>query len=568
LNEEGLPRLREKFSYPVIRGLVVQELYFPSHNQLCRTTFNEKVLLSIDDCRKRQLVSIADQAESSGLEAMLVTDELLLCYKRCRRRAFLDMHGDRTQQDSEPEFLLKLRQDNMAHRQAILKVAPYSSPNYPRGDWEAGARATLELMQQGVERISQAVLLVQMAEGVTLLSRPDLLVKQPGESNFGDWMYVPTTIKLGRRPKPEYQILAAFASHLLAAVQGVMPSTAQLILRRQDSYMVSLERWVPIMQEILAECIETLLGQQEPEVFISRQKCTLCHWYSSCYAIAQREQHISLLPGVTPSRYRDLQVLGVTTVESLAESAISLLEPSIGSEVASELVLQAQSSVQNRAILRPRGFQEANTLGLFTNTDAIPTASVELYFDIEAEPELQLDYLLGVLVIDKRDRTETFHPFLAEYPSDEASIWQQFLNLVERYPEAPIFHFSDYEVETVKRLAKLYQTPQELLQPLLSRFVDVHWQVTTIATLPVESYSLKHLARWLGFEWRDSGITGSQCVCLYNQWLKRGDRSALDIIQRYNEDDCRATYHLKNWLVNFVQESVHNSTQSYAKISE
>ncbi|MBD0363688.1 MAG: ribonuclease H-like domain-containing protein, partial [Coleofasciculus sp. C3-bin4] len=52
-------------------------------------------------------------------------------------------------------------------------------------------------------------------------------------------------------------------------------------------------------------------------------------------------------------------------------------------------------------------------------------------------------------------------------------------------------------------------------------------------------------------------ITGSQCVCLYDQWLKTGDRSLLDVILRYNEDDCRATYHLKNWLVDFLQDIPH-----------
>jgi uncharacterized protein len=191
----------------------------------------------------------------------------------------------------------------------------------------------------------------------------------------------------------------------------------------------------------------------------------------------------------------------------------------------------------------------------FTATDTLPTASVELYFDIEAEPELQLDYLLGVLVIDKLAGTETFHPFLAEHPSDEALIWQQFLELVSLYPDAPIFHFSDYEVETIKRLARVYNTPREFIRPLLSRFVDVHQRVTHAAILPVESYSLKHLARWLGFEWRDVGVTGSQCVCLYDQWLKSGDRSLLDVILRYNEDDCRATQKLKDWLVGFMQNA-------------
>ncbi len=487
---------------------------------------------------------------------MLLTDELLLYYKRCRRRAFLDIYGDFSSQDPEQDFLLKLRQDSRAHQQEVLTRANHQSPNYPRGDWEAGAKATLELMQQGTDRISQGVLLMQTAEGVTLLSRPDLLVKQPGQSNFGDWMYVPTNIKLGRRPKAEYQIVTAFSAQLLAAVQGVLPSTAWLILRRQDSYAVTLERWVPLMQEVLAECIETLLLHQEPEVFISRQKCSLCRWYSSCYAIAQSQQHLSLLPGVTPTRYRDLQALGVTTVESLATATISTLEPAIRSEVASVLVQQAQSTVQNRPILRPRGFAEEKTPS-FTAPNALSTASVELYFDIEAEPELQLDYLLGILIVDRATHSQTFHPLLAEHPGNEASIWEQFLDLVSLYPNAPIFHFSDYEAETVKRLAKLYNTPPWQLKPLLSRFVDVHQQVMNTVTLPVESYSLKHLARWLGFEWRDPGITGSQCVCLYDQWLKTGDRSLLDVILRYNEDDCRATYHLKNWLVDFLHDIPH-----------
>ncbi len=486
----------------------------------------------------------------------MLTDDLLLYYKRCRRRAFLDIYGDPTQKDQEQEFLLKLRKDSRAHQQSVLARAPHQSPYYPRQDWEAGAKATLELMQQGTEHISQGVLVMETAQGVTLLSRPDLLIKQTGQSIFGDWMYSPANIKLGRRPKPEYQIVTAFSAQLLAAVQEVLPSTACLILRRQDSYTVNLERWLPLMQDILSDCMETLLLRQEPEVFISRQKCSLCHWYSGCYAIAQRDQHISLLPGVTPSRYRDLQTLGVTTVESLAKSAISVLEPAVGSsEIAEDLVQQAQSTVQNRPLLRQRYWTDDEMSESFLHTDVLPTASVELYFDIEAEPELELDYLLGVLVIDKRSQTETFYPFLAEHPSDEASIWQQFLDLVALYPDAPIFHFADYEVETIKRLARLYNAPPRLVKPLLSRFVDVHQRVTQMVTLPVQSYSLKHLARWLGFEWRDPGITGSQCVCLYDQWLKTGDRSLLDIILRYNEDDCHATYRLKNWLVDFLQNT-------------
>ena len=77
------------------------------------------------------------------------------------------------------------------------------------------------------------------------------------------------------------------------------------------------------------------------------------------------------------------------------------------------------------------------------------------------------------------------------------------------YPIAPIFHFCDYEVKTFKRLAKLYNTPAYLWKPVLKRFVDIHKQVTQKAIMPVESYALKPIARWLGFDWRDAKANGA-----------------------------------------------------------
>jgi len=134
-------------------------------------------------------------------------------------------------------------------------------------------------------------------------------------------------------------------------------------------------------------------------------------------------------------------------------------------------------------------------------------------------------------------------------------VWQQFLDLVWQYPTAPIFHFCPFEVQTVERLAKLYGTPPQRIRPLLTRFVDLHERVTRLVTLPVESYALKPIARWLGFNWRDPNANGAQSIYWYAQWLSTGDRAYLDAILTYNEDDCRATYHAKVWLVNFLQRA-------------
>jgi uncharacterized protein len=239
--------------------------------------------------------------------------------------------------------------------------------------------------------------------------------------------------------------------------------------------------------------------------------------------------------------------MGVSTVESLAAASPVNMGEAIGMEIASQLKQQAIAIVENRALRKSPSSKKSYR--------AIPTATIELYFDIEAEPELNLDYLLGILLVDHQENSQKFYAFLAEKPEAEGQIWKQFLQLVNYYENAPIFHFSEYEVETIKRLAQLYSTPKKQIERLLSRAIDLHHYVIHSVTLPVESYSLKSLANWLGFHWRDRGIGGDQCVCWYDQWLKTGDRRLLEAILRYNEDDCRATLHLKNWLVEFSRTS-------------
>ncbi|QLE56790.1 TM0106 family RecB-like putative nuclease [Nostoc sp. TCL26-01] len=490
---------------------------------------------------------------------MLINAEHILQYQRCKRRPVLDINSDRSQRDEPSELLLKLQQDKTAHQQSILSQFTYHRPDYPRGNWEAGQVATLELMQRGVEYIHQGVLLAEYHhlldteispdyKKYTLLSRPDLLVKQPGQSDFGDWIYQPVDIELGKRPKQEYQVIAAFHAQVLAIAQGVAPSTAWLMLRsKQRQHTVDLSRWTPQMQVILQEFIETLDLKTPPEVFISRQKCNLCLWYSQCYAIAQSQQHLSLLPGVSPIRYTQLQTLDITTLESLANTSPTTLENLIGfdTHVARKLVVQAQSVIEKRPLILP----------LFRSHEHLTLNSpIELYFDIEAQPDLNLDYLLGVLVVNKQTNTEEFYSFVAEKPEDEELIWQQFLELVWQYPEAPIYHFCVYEFDTVKRLAKLYRTPSASVHPVLNRFVDIYEHLTQSVALPIESYALKAIARWLGFEWRDKEASGAKCIYWYDQWLETGDRTLLEIIIRYNEDDCRATRSVKDWLVNFIED--------------
>lgn len=530
---------------------------------------------------------------------MLINAELLLQYQRCKRRPFLDIYQDPSQRDAVSDLLHKLQQDKNFRKRKVLGKWMFQQPDYPRRDTQAGKAATVELMRQGVVSIHQGVLRVNYCNKHLLLSCPDLLIKQPGNSHFGNWVYIPASIELGKRPKQEYQILAAFHAHVLAHIQGSLPPTALLLLRGKDAaYQVDLSKWIPLMHEKLSECIEVMESQTPPELFISRQKCSLCHWNANCYANAKSQKHLSLLPGVTPVRYTQLKALGISNPETLASINPETLEdlPGFDPVIAAKLVIQAQSFVENRPLVLPqltsrdennvtnpqlpklkisRNKNQINSYNSYQGSspkkilpkpsslsrksqifaeDVVRSAPIELYFDIEAQPDLNLNYLLGVLVVNKQTKTEEFYSFLAERPKDEKIIWRQFLDLMWQYPEAPIYHFCAYEFDTVKSLGKLYRTPQSIVKPILNRFVDIYEQLTQSVTLPVESYALKAIAKWLGFKWRNSEASGAKCIYWYDQWLKTGDRSLLEIIQSYNEDDCRATHSVKNWLVEFLEK--------------
>lgn len=492
---------------------------------------------------------------------MLVTDELLFQYKRCHRRAFLNIYQGNNQKQEEKDFAVRLRQERESYSWQILQSynLPYHQPKLLVEDGENNRQVALvteNLMRQGVDCIYQGVIIYtqyQENEGeVVFQASPSLLIKQNIPSRWGDWSYIPVNVHLGKNMKPEYKLISAFQGEVLSLFQGVNLSESLIFVRSRDKpYHLNLEIWIPHGQELIQEFIFMVSRKDEPDVFISRQRCSFCEWFDSCHGVAQSQQHLSLIPGVTPKRYDVLIRAGIDDLASLCQRDLSELIRLFGDEIGSDIYLQGKSLADSQVILK-------NAM-----IASIPNQSIELYFDIEAYPkkglhDRNLDYLLGVLLVNYDTQEKKYYRFLAENITQEKQIWLSFLEFINQYPEAPIFHYSEYERETVKRLAYIYQTASVDVQLLLNRLFDLHKFLINSFFLPVENYSLKSVANWLGFRWRDpvtrnftSGypkIGGDQCVFWYDQWLMTFDRTWLNYILIYNEDDCLATYQLKKWL--------------------
>jgi len=176
-------------------------------------------------------------------------------------------------------------------------------------------------MAAGVEAIHRGVLLAPSGDpSVELVSQPDLLVKREGWSCWGNWHYVPIDIKLGKKPKLDYQIITTYHAYLLSAVQGVWPTHSYLALRDGKLYGVEVERLTLSLQTLIRRCGEELRAPTPPELFISHSRCDLCPWLSHCYTEARAINHLSLLPGVTPARYELLKQHQRVSLTDLAQA--------------------------------------------------------------------------------------------------------------------------------------------------------------------------------------------------------------------------------------------------------
>ena len=172
-----------------------------------------------------------------------IEDSTLFTFLRCPRRAYLDNYGDAALQAEPSDYLRKLKGDSATHRQTVLAdFQPTVRPSRHGSDIAATVQATYALMKKGVDHICRGRVAAINADGsIGYVSQPDLWIKQPGASLLGDWHYVPLDIKLGKKPKQEYQLTAAFHCYVLAAWQGVIPWEAHLRLREPPSPSAACE---------------------------------------------------------------------------------------------------------------------------------------------------------------------------------------------------------------------------------------------------------------------------------------------------------------------------------------
>src|SRR4051812_1384831 len=97
----------------------------------------------------------------------------------------------------------------------------------------------------------------------------------------------------------------------------------------------------------------------------------------------------------------------------------------------------------------------------------------------------------------------------------------------------------------------LHATREDEVDHLLRRevLVDLYAVVRQGLRISQPSYSIKKVEAFY-MEGRETEVAeGGDSILAFEQFLETGDRAQLGAIERYNDDDCRSTWLLREWLL-------------------
>ena len=296
-----------------------------------------------------------------------------------------------------------------------------------------------------------------------------------------------------------------------------------------------------------------------PEPVFTRE-CTPCVWRSHCAARLHPDD-LSLRINKAPLDVREVQALrslGVTTVTDLAranlEELVDAYVPHVSHRPGGEQRLRL---LRRRAVLLDAGVAVERQGG---GAIDLPRHDLEVDIDIETSADDRV-YLWGFLVDDAASGGDPVYHHVSAFGDldDDAEVAlarEAFTWLRDRLAgrDAAVYHYSDYEVLRVSRLAAASGDDLGAWARSCAEehFVDL-FDVVRHHFFGANGLGLKVVAAALaGFAWRDDDPGGLNSQRWFAEAVHDPDADvrarARTRVLEYNEDDVRATWHLRRRL--------------------
>ncbi|MFT4850776.1 MAG: putative RecB family nuclease [Sediminicola sp.] len=378
------------------------------------------------------------------------------------------------------------------------------------------------------------------------LTISDLIVKkihlqmQEGKSKFGHYTYQPLLFISSNKVNPEDRIRASYVSFVLSKIQEKMPERVTFISvnNSKKSIKISNDIYIPIVNELKRWLKST---PEIPPVTFNKH-CPICQYQKNCVKVAEKENSIVLLGNMSPKVMKKFESKGIFTIKQLSY----LYKPRRRSNHWGERKPTHQYELQALAL---------RTQNIYTDMlIKLQKSDIEIFIDVESFPEQEFHYLIGILI--STPETQDYFALWADEISEERGIWESFLETVNRYPTAPIFHYGSYEKKVIRVLAERYATD---IEGIYERLRNVNTYIYGRVYFPTRTNRLKDICGYLGFTWTAKDASGLNSIVLRHNYNKSHAVKIKNHLVKYNQEDCANLKKLKDLLYSICNEDPSQS---------
>jgi predicted RecB family nuclease len=420
------------------------------------------------------------------------------------------------------------------------------------GGLEDAATLTDLAMRDGAQMIYQGAFADDGWRG-----RADFLERVERPTGLGEWGYEAVDTKLSRaQALPHHVLQLSVYSQAIERSQGLAPEWMHLELgsgRRDSIRVADVAAYVRRAQAGLRRAVEEPVATEPYPC----THCAVCGFQQQCADRWRAEDHLSAVAGIRGTHVRTLGDAGIETMAALGGLAGDLRIPGIRPEALEGLRHQARLQVRARNTpgtlpWEPRQVEQGRGL------ERLPAPSDgDVFLDLEGdpfwEPGRELTFLFGI--VSRNRGGWRYEAFWGHDPAGEREALASLIDtLTARRAADPgmhVYHYSPAEPTALPRMAAAHGVREDEIDELLRGevFVDLYTVVRQGFVVGDGSYGLKTTERLAGFTRSAVLGSGTDAVLAYERWRESGDPAELDAIAAYNDEDCRATLALRDWLV-------------------
>ena len=475
---------------------------------------------------------------------------MLYNYVKCPHRLTLDLFGDYSKQDPISVFVKLLWEKGTDFEKQVIKGLEIPFLDLRSYSGVEKEKRTREAINNGVELIYSGRIIAG-----NLIGEPDLLRRDgdgyiSGDIKSGSGLEGENDLSEGK-PKLHYTVQLALYTDILERI-GISAGRNPFIwdihereivydlnspqsTRKPESWWNKYQNCLEEVNKIANHDLETLPAYSGI--------CKLCHWRTYCLRCLRKSNDLTLIPELGRSK-RDVMINHIGSVAELAQVNLNQFQkgektifPRVGRDTLEKF--------QERAILLSKRGSKPYLKAQVT----LPKADLELFFDIETDPMRDICYLHGFLERRNGDNSsERYVAFFSDQPDEqeEKLAFSQAWEFIQKSIPCVIYYYSHYEKTQWKKLQEKY--PEVMSEEDIERMFDSDYAVDLYHDVvkkktewPTNDYSIKTLASYLGFRWRDESPSGAESIEWYHRWIETGDVNIKKRILKYNEDDCIAT---------------------------